>query len=489
MKTAILNDCVTSSLDPFQPNAEQWTAKHVAHLYNSFGHGANYATIQNGLTLSPSALVSQLLDEAIAMPQPEAYPWSEYTQEDYDNDPDPDLVFIHFDEIQDDWMLRGLDYGFQQKMSLFWHDHFATEENVYGCNRYMYRYYKLLHENAFGNFRTFVEEMGVNEAMLVYLDGNENEIGEPNENYARELMELFTMGENNGYTQTDIEEMAKALTGWRVRQYLCEEASFDEDFFDDSVKNIFGQSGNFGYDDVHELIFSLRKNEVATYICSKLYRHFVFETIDEEVVAGMTETFIASDWEIRPVLEQLLSSEHFYETVFHGAKIKSPVGLVCNFITTLGLDRQTDLADDIGGFLNNICIEMGQELFNPPNVAGWPGNRFWLSENALAFRWSFLQRLITNGGTPTGREKLRSLALEISPSENDPVIITQSLLAHLLSVDLDDNLIEVAVLFLRAGIPDNYFEDGSWSLYWDEAPGQIANLLGYVVQLPEFQLT
>ena len=188
-----MNNCVTSTLAPYQPTAGSWTAAHVAHLYRSFGHGATLENINNGLQLSPSALVNQLLDEAVNTPQPVPYYWSEWTTEDYINDPDPDLRFVHFRDIKADWMKRAIQFSFQQKMTLFWHDHFATEEEVYRCNRYVWRYYKLLHEYAFGNFRTFVEKMGINEAMLVYLDGNDNIVGEPNENYARELMELFTM--------------------------------------------------------------------------------------------------------------------------------------------------------------------------------------------------------------------------------------------------------------------------------------------------------
>jgi len=484
----IVNNCVNSTLAPYQPLPEEWTSAKVAHLYRSLGYGADYDTIQSGLNLSPSELVNQLLNEAMNSPQPDPYYWSEYTLEDYGDDSVEERM-ENFRQIQYDWVKRGFDYPFQQKMTLFWHDHFATEEKVYNCNRYVWRYYKLIHEMAFGNFRSFVEQMGLNEAMLVYLDGNDNRVGEPNENYARELMELFTMGENNGYTQLDIEEVAKALTGYQVYRYECTEAFFDEDRHDESVKNIFGQSGNFGYEDVHELIFSLRKNEVANYICMKLYQQFVYREVDPEIVNGLAQTFIDSNWEIAPVIRQLLSSEHFFEEVFRGAKIKSPVALTTQLLTAIGLDLNNDIDPTVYQYLNYVNEQIGQQLFNPPNVAGWPGYRFWLSENSLALRWSFCHNVVNAYLEPSGYEKLRSLALTASDSENDPAVITEAFAKHILDVDLDENLIEVGTLYLKAGIPENYFDDGSWSLYWEEAPQQLLNLYRYLIQIPEYQLS
>ncbi len=484
----IANDCVTSTLAPYQPTAEEWTSAKVAHLYRSFGYGADYATIQAGLLLTPTDLVNQLLNEAINSPQPTAYYWSEYNADDYGDDSD-DEQRDNFNQLKNDWIQRGFTHPFQQKMTIFWHDHFATEEAVYNCNRYVWRYYKLIHEMAFGNFRSFVEQMGLNEAMLVYLDGNDNRVGEPNENYARELLELFTMGENNGYTQTDIEEVARALTGWRVLRYECTEAYFQSNRHDETIKTIFGQSGNFGYDDVHELIFSLRQNQVANFICKKLYQQFIYRDVDDDIVSGMAQTFIDSNWEVVPVLRQLLSSEHFYEETFRGAKIKSPVVLTTQLITTIGLDVNTDLIPEIYEYLNYINEEMGQDLFNPPNVAGWPGYRFWLSENSLAFRWSYCHNVVNAYIEDSGYEKIRSLALTVSDSSNDPRIITASFAKQVLDVDLDENLIDVGTLYLKAGIPENYFEDGSWNLNWQEAPDQLLNLYRYLIQIPEYQLS
>jgi len=361
---------------------------------------------------------------------------------------------------------------------------------VYRCNSFLWAYYALINEHALGNFRTFVEEMGLNEAMLIYLDGNENVVGEPNENYARELMELFTMGENNGYTQTDIEEVAKALTGYRLNMYQCDLGpEFLDENFDNSVKTIFGQTGNFGYDDVHELIFTLRRDQVAYYMCKKIYQYFVYRNPDENIIQGLAETFKNNNWEIVPVLRQLFASEHFYEEVFHGAKIKSPIDLVLQLVHTSGLDINDDFDEGIIDYMDYVCRQMGQNLFNPPNVAGWPGHRFWLSENALAYRWTYCQSILNNYLNESGKEKIRQLALQMAEDISDPLDIVIVMSELLVGRSLEQDLIDVGVLHLKGSIPENYFQDGSWNLYWEEAPDQLLNLYRFFNQLPEYQLS
>jgi uncharacterized protein (DUF1800 family) len=483
-----MDNCVNSTLQPYLPSTDGWNAAHIGHLYRSFGHGATYDQIQSGLSMTPQELVDQLIDEAINSPQPETPYWSEYNSEDYEDT--EGLAGEHYYATKYNWTLRGTQFPFHHKMSVFWHDHFSTERQVYNCNSFLWSYYSLINKNAFGNFRTFVEEMGLNEAMLVYLDGNDNVVGQPNENYARELMELFTMGENNGYTQNDIEEVAKALTGYRLVRYLCNLGpEFIPSKHDDSIKTIFGQTGNFGYDDVHELIFTLRKTEVANYICTKLYHHFIYRNPDQSIIDGLAATFIANDWEIVPVLRQLFASEHFFETVFHGAKIKSPIELLLQLVNTSGLTVADDFDEGFLGYLDYIMRQMGQNLFNPPNVAGWPGHRFWLSENALAYRWSYCQSILNNYLNDNGKEKLRLLAIQVSDSISDPLSIAIAMTELLIGVPLDQELIDVAVLHLKAGIPENYFEDESWNLYWEEAPDQLINMYKFLIQLPEYQLT
>jgi uncharacterized protein (DUF1800 family) len=485
----ITNNCANPSLNPYSPPTEDWTEKKIRHLYQKFGFGATQEQVDQGLQMTPAALVDQLLLQATSSAMPPTPSWANWTDDDYDNQTEENLRYIHFEELKESWIQRAMEFPFQMKLSLFWHDHFATEYDVYGCNNYLWAYYSLIHQQSFGNFRTFVEQMGVTGAMLSYLNGNDNIADEPNENYARELMELFTMGEGNGYTQTDIEEVARALTGYRAQMYDCYAPYFEPNLHDNGVKTIFGQSGNFGYDDVHELIFSLRRDQTAKYICTKLYQLYVYFDPNPIVVNQLAETFKDNNWEIAPVIAQILKSEHFFDDSFVGASIKNPLELIMEMLVPLNLELGVDTSEGLISYIDYAINQLGQDLFNPPNVAGWSGHRTWLNENALTYRWTFCNTIIRNYLEDTGKEKLRQLALAITNESNDPLVIVMAMSDVFSSVELNQELIDVGTLYLKAGIPQNYFDDGSWNLYWDEAPDQLVNLISYFIQIPEFQLT
>ena len=208
---------VVDPLAPYEPSAAKpWNARRVAHVYRRLGFGATFAQIQAGLQLSPSDLIDSLLDPAVDLGPPDPPVWATWDYAMYEaEDPNGDLDLIgqHRRELRVRWLKDMLTDGIRAKMALFWSNHFVTGINTYNSNPYMWDYYSLIHEYAFGNFRSFAREVGKNSAMLVYLNGNQNVAGSPNENYARELMELFTLGEGNGYSQADIVNMARALTG------------------------------------------------------------------------------------------------------------------------------------------------------------------------------------------------------------------------------------------------------------------------------------
>lgn len=481
-----LQNCAVDSLAPYTPSAgKPWNSRRVAHLYRRLGAGASYDDIQAALTLSPDQLVDQLIDAALNQPLPEPPLWANFTSIDYEAD--PDQVFVDRDELYVRW-IRNLAAGdIRSHIVLFWHNHFVTELDVYDCNSYLWSYYNLLHQFALGNFRNFVEEIGKNPAMLVYLNGNDNIADEPNENYARELMELFTMGESNGYTQDDIEEVSRALTGWRANRYECTPAFFDSDYFDNTPKTIFGQSGNWDYDGVHELIFTARRDEVATYICSEIYKHFIYPEVNPVVIDNLAQTFKNNNFELAPVFRQLFKSEHFFDDHLIATKIKSPVQCMLNILKESGLSYPDHYTDDNLLNLSYVTFEMGQELFNPIDVAGWPGHRDWLNENTLTTRWSFVSQLLANY-SDLAKGQLLDLAINLTDNSNDPAIISQAISAHFLGRDLEEEHLEVATLYFKGDIPENYFLDGSWNLYWEEAPDQLINLLSYLGRLPEFQL-
>lgn len=476
------------SLLPYVPTAAKpWNLERVLHLYRRLGFGCTLEQAQDALLKSPSDLIDELLDAASDLGAPTPPYWSGFTTQDYEND--PDLVFVHRDELARRWLGNMLSEGVQSKMAFFWHNHFVTELEVVGCNSYFWSYFSMLHQYAFGNFRVFARELGKNPAMLVYLNGNQNIADAPNENYARELLELFTMGENNGYSQVDIVEMSRALTGWQADMYACTPAYFDNTLHDTQNKTIFGKTANYNFNQAHNLVFTERAQQVSEYITTKLYKAYLHAKPDPQIIAGLAETFRNANWEILPVMKQMIKSEHFFEEASLSAHIKSPVELMLQILQVGGARYPDHLNDDWMDAIRYYSYQLGQEIFNPPNVAGWKGYRTWINESTLAARWQVASYMVFFlADNETMRENLRELAKSLTDDSNDPALIAAALTRFFTGQTLDAVQANTATAYFKSGIPQNYFEDGSWNLDWNEAPYQVANLFYYLVRLPEFQL-
>lgn len=362
-----ITSCNTSSLAAYTPNTSNpWNAQKVNHVFRRLGYDANKATIEAALNLSPSVFIDNLVDAAIAISPTPAPSWANLSFNDFMNagfDPDQEIQNAHYE-----WRLQAFDSllnnGLKGRLSLFWSNHFATEIDAYYCSSYLYEYYNILQTHALGNFEQFVRGLGLSNAMLIYLNGfqnssynnNENSI---NENYARELYELFTLGLNNGYTQQDIVETSKTLTGWNHITDFCEEITFNSVSFYNNDKTIFGQTDNFDYQGVIDNLFAQRPTEIAQFICTKLYKYFVSPTVNDSIVTAMASTFVTY-FNIANVLRALFKSEHFFNQTAIGTQIKSPYDLSHNFIKTIGITLTTNYKEGVF-YLNNIA---GQELFN-----------------------------------------------------------------------------------------------------------------------------
>ena len=220
-----------------------------------------------------------------------------------------------------------LNNGFRERLTLFWSNHFVTEYYMYNHPAYTFRYYNNLQKNALGNFKEFVRNIGLDDAMLMYLNGYENKNNAPNENYARELYELFTLGEGNGYTQDDITETARALTGYNSRTNGGP-ISFNPNRFDDGEKTIFGKTGNWNYDDVIEILFEEKTDLIANFICTKIYKHFVSPVVNENIISELSSDFIQNNFELLPIFKKLFKSEHFFNVDASNVIIKSPIDLM-----------------------------------------------------------------------------------------------------------------------------------------------------------------
>lgn len=483
MDTAILS-CATGTLAPYQPSgAAPWDKKRAQHLYRRMGFGGTPAEIDAALSQEPGALVDALIDEALALPLSPEPEWAYWTVDDYQNfEEEVQQQYVAW-IIQ--WVNDMLSNGFREKLALFWSNHFVTKYEAYLCASHLYQYHKLLQQNALGNFRDFVYEIGKTPAMLIFLNNVQNTVFEPNENYARELYELFTLGRDNGYSQVDIQETARALTGWNNPLPYCGPVSFVPFLHDTGVKTIFGQTGNWGYDELHDILFEQRSQQVATHICTKIYATFVHPQVDDEIVAGLAQTFIDNNFELAPVFRQLFKSEHFFDEYVIGTQVKSPMEHFLSFV------REGDFLynDDVVQVVAYLAYDLGQQLFSPTDVSGWPGNRSWVDSTTMTGRWQGMDYYLffLFGNAP---ESLRQLAKNLSGNSSDPALVTQSLVDHFIPTGLDTpEAYERATAALKWEVPQNYYDTGDWNLEWDTVPAQVVFLLRHIARLPEFQLT
>jgi uncharacterized protein (DUF1800 family) len=254
----------------------------------------------------------------------------------------------------------------------------------------MWKQNELLRKMALGNFRTFVQQISRDPAMLDYLNNTQNRKAHPNENYARELMELFTLGIGN-YTETDVKEAARAFTGWA---HDGDDYIFRKFDHDTGVKNFLGQTGNFNGDDVIDIVLS---QKVATrFISNKLFTYFAYEEIEDSLADALGNEFRNGNFELRPLVKMILNSKAFYSPQSIGSQIKCPIQLM------LGTIRMMDLNIPLERGVLQALNQMGQVPFAPPNVRGWPGGRMWINTSTLFIRYNSVMRLIDGGGGGRG---------------------------------------------------------------------------------------
>ncbi|WP_299884721.1 DUF1800 domain-containing protein [uncultured Lacinutrix sp.] len=478
--------CNTSSLSVYVPSAANpWNAEKANHLYRRLHFGASKTEIDAALTQTPETVIDAIIDNALAM-QPTPDPsWANMSYQDYEDaglDPDEQIQNNH-DEIRLDAFNRFLNDGLFARLTLFWSNHYVTELSEYYCSSQLFEYYKTLQTYALGNFEDFTRAIGTTGAMLVYLNGLDNTANSPNENYARELYELFTLGVNNGYTQTDIVETAKALTGYNGWNGYCAPIDFNTNTFNNTNKTIFGQTGNWGYDDVINILFQEKAPLIANFICKKLYKYFVSPNVNDTIVSQMASVFVV-DFNISNVLRTLFKSEHFFNTLSLGTQIKSPYDLTINYLKITGFS----ITDEFKSSLMYLSGVAGQNLFNPVDVAGWQGNHDWINSSTLTGRWEIMQYMIWQTWNEDP-EALRTFALETAGDISDPYIITKAIIDRFVPKELHTLTdYDIATDIFKYNISDGYYEDNIWSLYWQEAPYQVVLLLLHIIQIPEFQI-
>lgn len=495
-------NCNTATLAPY---TNALSKQQVHHLYRRLGFSASIPSIEGQVGQNAGQLVDNLINEAINLPPLPAPAWATWNNSNYPADDDAARALRR--EQRNEFGLAYsnamLNNNLRDRLSFFWSNHFVTELDVYECNAFLYEYINCLQRNAIGNFRTFVSEIGLTNAMLYYLDGVFNNGNNPNENYSRELYELFTLGEGNGYTEEDVIEAARALTGYVERGELgCEAVTFRADRHDEGSKTIMGQTGNWDYDDVIEILFTQRTTLIAEFICRKLYEFFVHpdakvDFVNDNIIPALGATMVANNFEIAPVLSQLFKSQHFFNDEAIGVIIKSPFDIYFNFI------KETNFAytDTTVETVVNYSDLLGQTLFDPVDVAGWQRDRQWINTNFIIGRWLTMLDVV-DGFYQADEEQFRTFAMDAVGSANsntsNPEIVVRAIVDKLTPKGMytEEEFNNCMSAFKIDDIPEIYYGpdyiDGGQSLWvlsiTPSVPHQVELLIKHLTRQPEFQL-
>jgi len=350
----------------------------VAHLLRRAGFGATEAELDQYAALGFSGAVEYLLN-------PEQVDDSAADQRvaPLALDPNDAEARRKIEAAKFAWVTRMLytQRPLQEKMALFWHNHFATANSKVGNALLMNQQIQLFREHVLGNFETLLQKVTRDPAMLIWLDNRQNRKGSPNENYAREVMELFTVGIGN-YTEDDIKEAARAFTGHTLTRELT--YTFAANQHDTRDKTLFGQTGNFDADDI--LAMLVRHPATARFLTTKLFAWFVHDQPESSTIDRLANTFTSSGFDIRAVVRDILTGPEFLSPQAFHAKIKQPVELIVGSLKALNVQS-------IGPDSTQMMRRMGQDLLNPPDVSGWTGGGAWINATTLFERFNWGNRL------------------------------------------------------------------------------------------------
>jgi uncharacterized protein (DUF1800 family) len=519
-----------------------FTITELTHLLERTLFGVSQSDIAYFSGKTVTQVVDELLNPTAPLPDP---PVKEYTVSatattpdnniavgtTWVNDPNTDgtVASLRRASFKKWWMglLINQDKSVREKMTFFWHNHFATETNDVSNAQYVYKHHSLLRANALGNFKTLTKQVTLDPAMLVYLNGQLNTAAAPDENYARELQELFCCGKGAGslYTEADVRAAARVLTGWRNNATTMS-SYFDSTRHDVNSKTfssfynntvITGRTGatagNLELDDLLNMIFQTQ--EVAKYICRRLYRWFVYYDIDASVetnvITPLANIFRTNNYEIKPVLSALLKSEHFFDIQSRGCQIKSPVDLVVGLCREFNVQFQpaSDYITNYGfyNYLVNWVSNMQQNIGDPPDVSGWKAYyqepqfyQIWVNSDTLPKRNQFTDTLIVSGYTFNGK-KIQIDSAEYAKTLSNPSNPNQlidDLVAALFRLDLSaSSKAQLKRDILLSGQTNDIYWTDAWNLFIS-TPTNTANattvrnklrdLIKYLMNLAEYQL-
>jgi uncharacterized protein (DUF1800 family) len=455
---------------PYTPTADNpWDLRKVGHVYRRAAFGASWNDLESGLKAGPQPLIDQLLKGG----QPSAV---------YDAESEKFLSsaakkFNAGQQATAWWLYRMLHGGhpLREKITLFWHNHFATSDSKVLNAGYMVGQYELMYRHALGNFAELLQEMSKDPAMMVWLDTVQSKKGQPNENYARELMELFSLGIGN-YTEKDIREAARAFTGWEIKngKFFNNTSQFDS-----TEKTVLGKKGSWKGEDIVRIC--LDQPACPRFIVRKLYRFLISEAEapSAELVEPLAKQF-ANGYDFGKLVEAMLRSNLFFSEHAYRARIKAPVDYV------LGMARALEAR--IGTQNNAINLttaleNLGQNVLHPPSVKGWDGGQTWLNGQTLLYRQNFALDMARR---PAGyREPATAFALAEAHGKKSDDDRAKFFLDLFLQGDVAEET--------RKRVFDYAKVAGKQKTpaYWNEqdvAEHRVVSLCHLVMTLPEYQL-
>jgi len=435
----------------YEPDAERpWNLAQAGHLYRRAAFGAGWDQLQQALSDGPQRSIDKLL-----RPQANTVAFNR-TFDEYETS-------VNSVDALRAWWLRWMiqtPHPLLEKMTLFWHSHFATNAAEVKNARLMQQHVRLLRSQALGSFRTLLEGISQDPAMLLWLGAEANRKARPNENFTRALMENFTLGPGH-YTAKDSQEASRAFTGWFVLRSKLRYISREHDT---NEKLILGRKGNFARDDVLRII--LEQPATSRHLVRKLYRWLISETEqpDEALIAPLAESF-AKDYDVLKLVETMLRSNLFFSAAAYRRRIKSPVEFAIGIVKALeGSVSTTQLANDLA--------DLGQNLYNPPTIRGWVGGKHWINSTAIVARNNLASALLQ--GSDRYGKKLNPWAV----AQNHGCATLESARQFLLD------------LFLQSDLDSDVYDSlPKTNRGQDDDLGRRTRSLAYaIVTLPEFHL-
>jgi uncharacterized protein (DUF1800 family) len=456
------------------PYSQKLSLSDARHLLGRVTFASSWKTIKSFENLTATQAVNLLFDNALKNPAPTAPAWKDDAFKMFWTLPKDEIqkaldeiygkVYGQNYELKRWWMeaMKNDTASIREKLTLFWHGHFTTKFVVDEPMpaQLIYKQNKLFRDSHQGNFKKLVENIILDPAMLIFLNGNGSNKKAPNENFSRELLELYTCGIGN-YTETDVKEGARVFSGWYVSIYSDEGTPpgvyvpfFVPENHDTYSKTYLGRSIPATTQNTQEavlkneikylvdIIHTERKGAVARFICEKLYRFFVYSSSENppsDVIADMMEIF-SRDWEIKPVLMALLQSQHFFDTKNRSVQIKTPAE------TVVGITAHFDVD---GEWKEWVMVTMGQELLNPPNVAGWPGYRQWLDSRTFPFAVQQLGYFIWNQ-----KQDYIVKWIEGFDAGSDPKVLIERILRLFFAKEPNTAQVDKYTKILLSGSPD-----------------------------------